>query len=382
MIPIFSPLPQYTWLKSSIDQAVADVLQSGHYILGPQVDAFESAFAETMGTPYAIGVNSGSDALFLALSALGIGPGDEVITTCFSYVATSESIVRTGARPVFVDVEPETFNMDLNMVRQAVTENTKALLVVHLFGLAMDMTSVMALAKELNLYVIEDCAQATGATWHGQPVGSYGDAGCFSFFPTKNLGAMGDAGAITVHDELLAKRLKSLRVHGAQPEDRYDHREPGINSRLDTLQAAILLEKLPHLESWNMDRRRIAQYYTEQIQSSDLNAMLIPPTVSTATSMHVFHQYTVRLKNQTAEARNGLQVALKDQGVMSMIYYPLPLHRQKTHTNLGYLSGAFPTAEQLAQQVLSLPIYPGLSRTDQVRVIEALKMACYSPSPV
>ena len=373
MIPIFSPVPQYDLLKTSINQALCDVAASGHYILGPAVQQFENVFAETTGTAYAIGVNSGTDALFLALRALDIGPGDEVITTCFSYVATSEVIVRTGATPTFVDIDPTTFNVDLKAIERAITPRTKALLPVHLFGLAVDMTQLMQLAQQHQLYVIEDCAQATGATWHGQPVGSFGNMGCFSFFPTKNLGALGDAGAITTNDARLAERLKSLRVHGATPENRYDHQESGINSRMDTLQAAVLLIKLDYLESWNTERRRIAQFYTEAIRNSSLKGYIIVPDIASMTSTHAFHQYTIRLNtSDTGETRNALQSALKDAGITSMIYYPIPLHLQKTHQSLGYQPGTFPVAEQASYQVLSLPIYPGLSKVDQETVIAAL----------
>lgn len=373
MIPIFNPAPQYALLKDTINEALTQVAQSGQYILGPQVSQFETEFAQATGSAYAVGVNSGTDALLLALRALDIGPGDEVITTPFSYVATSEAIVRTGARPVFVDVDPTTFNLDLNAVRAAITERTRAVIPVHLFGQAVDMTDLMAIANQHNLSVIEDCAQATGATWHGQPVGSFGAMGCFSFFPTKNLGAMGDAGAITTQDERLANRLKSLRVHGATPQNRYDHQESGINSRLDTMQAVVLLAKLPYLEQWNAERRQIAQYYTEAILNSDLKDKLTPPGVTHMMSTHVFHQYTVKLNTPNGALRDQLVEALKAHDVMAMIYYPIPLHLQQTHANLGYKPGDLPVAEQLAQQVFSLPMFPGLTRPQQDTVIEALK---------
>lgn len=375
MIPIFSPVPQYEALKASINQVLADVAASGHYILGPQVKQFEDDFAAAVGTAYAVGVNSGTDALFLALRALDIGPGDEVITTTFTYIATSEVIVRTGARPVLVDIDPETFNINLDAVEQAITERTKAIIPVHLFGLAVDMTRLMALAEKHGLYVVEDCAQAAGATWHGKAVGSMGHMGCFSFFPTKNLGAMGDAGAITTHDATLAARLRSLRVHGSKPDNKYDHQESGINSRLDTMQAAVLLEKLPHLESWNTERRRIAQFYTEQIEASELKQVLTPPAVSTMMSIHAFHQYTLTLKSTDPAVRDQLQASLREAGVTTMVYYPIPLHLQKTHEKLGYHRGDLPMAEQVAHQVLSLPIYPGMAKADQETVIAALKQA-------
>ncbi len=376
MIPIFSPVPQYEALKPSIDKALIDVAASGAYILGPQVTQFEADFAKAMGTPYSVGVNSGTDALLLALRALDIGPGDEVITTPFSYVATSEVIVRVGARPVFVDIDPDTFNLNLDLVEQAITPETKAIIPVHLFGLAVDMTRLMAIAQKHNLVVIEDCAQAAGATWQGKPVGSFGHAGAFSFFPTKNLGALGDGGAITTHNEALAERLKSLRVHGCTPSNKYDHQESGVNSRLDALQAAALLVKLPYLAQWNEERRRIAQYYTSQIQQSDLAKFVTPPkTSSEPTSLHAFHQYTVKLATDNPDVRQQVQTRLSELGVMAMIYYPIPLHLQKTHSSLGYQRGAFSMTEKVSNQVLSLPIYPGLKTSEQDTVIDALKQA-------
>ncbi len=375
MIPIFSPAPQYETLKASIDQALIDVAASGQYILGPQVGQFETAFAGRIQSRYGIGVNSGTDALLLALKALDIGPGDEVITTPFSYAATSEAIVRTGARPVFVDINPVTFNIDPDAVAAAITERTRALLPVHLFGLAADMTRLMEIAKRQNLSVIEDCAQSAGAVWDGKPVGSIGQFGCFSFFPTKNLGALGDAGAVTTNDESLANRVRALRVHGATPENRYDHQESGINSRLDTLQAAALLVKLPHLTAWNQERQAIARFYTDAIRHSELDQHLTAPDVPEADggNRHVFHQYTVRLNTTDAAARDTLQARLRDAGIMAMIYYPIPLHLQKTHANLGYRPGSMPQAELAAKQVLSLPIFPGMTREQQQTVIDALK---------
>lgn len=378
MIPIFSPVPQYDALKPSLERALLEVAASGHYILGPQVQQFEEAFAQAMGTSHAAGVNSGTDALFLALRALDIGPGDEVITTTFSYIATSEVIVRVGARPVFVDIDPDTFNLNLEALERAITDRTKAIIPVHIFGQAVDMTRLMAIAKRHSLYVIEDCAQATGATWQGQPVGSYGNMGCFSFFPTKNLGALGDGGAVTTNDPELARRVKSLRVHGSTPTNKYDHQESGINSRLDTLQAAALLVKLPHLPTWNDERRAIAQFYTERIQSSDLGKFLMPPKNAPEGSLHAFHQYTVRLNTTDPAVRTQLQDALKHAGVMAMIYYPIPLHLQKTHEKLGYKPGDLPVAEQVANQVLSLPIFPGMTKAQQESVIEALRQTVSS----
>jgi dTDP-4-amino-4,6-dideoxygalactose transaminase len=375
MIPIFSPAPQYDLLKNDIDAILIEVAASGQFILGPWVKQFEDDFAATMHCSEGVGVNSGTDALLLALKALDIGQGDEVITTCFSYIATSEVIVRVGATPIFVDINPESFNLSSEAVEAAITPRTKAIIPVHLFGQAVDMTALMAVAKKHGLFVIEDCAQAAGATWHGQPVGSYGDAGCFSFFPTKNLGALGDAGMITTQNKALADRMRSLRMHGATPENKYDHQESGINSRLDSLQAAVLGVKLPYLEEWNTQRRQIAQYYSEKIeQDTILKEAILAPQPPHFMSMHVFHQYTIRVKQE----RDALHEALSKLGVMAMIYYPIPLHLQKTHAALGYAVGQFPNAERVAEQVLSLPIYPGLSRAQQDSVIEALKQALVS----
>lgn len=379
MIPIFSPAPQYESLKTSIDEAVLNVIASGQYILGPQVQQFEEAFAQAVSARFAVGVNSGTDALLLALRALDIGPGDEVITTTFSYVATSEVIVRVGARPVFVDIDPKTFNLNLDAVKAAITERTKAIIPVHLFGLAVDMTQVMDLANANGLFVIEDCAQAMGATWQGKPVGSMGHIGCFSFFPTKNLGAAGDAGAITTNDPALAERLRSLRVHGCTPSNRYDHQESGVNSRLDTVQAAVLLVKLPHLEAWNKERQQIARFYTEQIENSELKERLTPPWAGGDGATHVFHQYTVKLNTMSPQERDQVQEALKQHGVMAMIYYPIALHLQKTHQNLGYKPGDLPVAEAVSHQVLSLPMFPGLTQDQMQTVMSALKQAVSSP---
>lgn len=363
-IPILDLKRQYASLQSELEATVLDVMASGGYVLGPRVERFEQAVADYLGARHAIGVANGSDALFLALKALGIGPGDEVITTCMSYIATSEAIVRTGATPVFVDIEADTFNIDLSKLELAITSNTKALLPVHLFGQALDMDSLMALAQHHNLKVVEDCAQAIGATWNGKAVGTFGDAGCFSFFPTKNLGAAGDGGLITTNCPELNQTLRMIRVHGAK--DRYDHVRDGINSRLDAIQAAILQVKLPYIDNYNQGRLAAAQRYAAGL--ADVPDVSCPTTKDGAS--HVFHQYTLRVP---ADKRDSLRDYLANQQIASMIYYPIPLHRQGTHKKFGYEAGSMPVAEQVAKEVLSLPMFPELTEDETSRVVQAIR---------
>lgn len=361
---------QVAALQPGLDQAIARVLESGHFILGPQVSQLEGDIARYLQVPHAIGVASGSDALYLALKAAGIGPGDEVITTAFSYIATSESIARAGARPVFAEIQADTFNIDVDDVKNRLTPNTKAILPVHLYGQAVEMEALMALARANNLLVIEDCAQAIGATDNGRAVGSFGDFGCFSFFPTKNLGAFGDGGLVTCLDEAMARRVKMLRVHGS--ETKYNHTlAGGVNSRLDELQAAILNVKLPHLNSWSDARRAIAQRYTEAF--AGLEGITTP--TSRPGADHVFHQYTLRIANGQ---RDALQTLLRDGfGVTSMVYYPIPLHLQGMHQNLGYQPGELPITERVANEVLSLPIYPEMDDAEINQVIDAVTTASH-----
>jgi dTDP-4-amino-4,6-dideoxygalactose transaminase len=368
-VPMLDLTRQRAQIGPAMDEAVLRVMASGQFILGPELDAFEREAAEWLGAAHAIGVASGTDALYLALMALGIGVGDEVITTSMSYIATSEAIARTGAKPVFVDVDADTFNLDMDAVLGAITPATRCLLPVHLFGRAVDMTALMDLAKRHELFVIEDCAQAMGARWDGQQVGTFGDFGCYSFFPTKNLGAHGDGGLVTARTSELAEKIRVLRLHGQTR--RYHHEvHGGINSRLDAMQAAILRVKLPCLNDWNAARRERAHWYNDALAGLP---GVVTPQVPTPEERHVFHQYTLRITPQARLTRDAVQQALADQQIASMIYYPVPLHRQGIHQDLHYPPSALPNAELVAQEVLSLPIYPELTRAEVNHVAGVLR---------
>ena len=397
-VPPFSLEEQLRQLGDSLDEAVLQVLRSGQYIGGGVVNAFETSFAEVCAVPHAIGCNSGTDALTLALRALDIGPGDEVITSSFSFFATAEAISAVGATPVFVDVDPASYLLDLDRIEAALTPSTRALLPVHLFGRPVDMERINAIALRHGLRVIEDCAQATGASWAGRPVGSWGDAGCFSFFPTKNLGAAGDGGAVVCRDSSLAQRIRELAVHG-MPR-RYLHTDLGYNSRLDAMQAAVLNVKLPHLPLWVERRRRIAQRYREAL--GDL------PTLQLADAGpdgHSWNQFVVRVPGCPAAqarcagrctpssdsanfglpeawCREWLKQRLQDEGVITIIYYPIPIHRQPAYAELGYGPGSLPVTERLCVEVLSLPIFPELDDEQQERVITTLRQLVGTASPV
>ncbi|MBF2077951.1 MAG: DegT/DnrJ/EryC1/StrS family aminotransferase [Synechococcales cyanobacterium T60_A2020_003] len=382
-IPPFELTHQYQTLASDIEAAVAQVLASGQYINGAIVDRFETEFAAYIGTRDCVTCNSGTDALYLALRALDIGSGDEVITTPFTFFATTETITAAGATPVFIDIDPATFNLDLNQIEAAITPRTKAILPVNLFGQPVDMTRLMAIARAHNLAVIEDCAQSTGAMWGKQKVGSIGHIGCFSFFPTKNLGACGDAGAITTNDPVLAEKVRTLKNHGQR--QRYIYEEIGINSRLDAVQAAILLIKLRHLDTWNAQRQAIADRYTQGLK--DVTGIVTPGAIAGGTS--VWNQYTIRVlldssfnghNSDDLLPRDRVRQALQDQGISSMIYYPLALHLQPVYANLGYQPGQLPHAEQAAQEVMSLPMFPELTQESQNRVITAVAAVVQSAS--
>jgi dTDP-4-amino-4,6-dideoxygalactose transaminase len=391
-VPPFSLSEQLKALGEELDQAVLQVLHSGQYIGGAVIAGFEQAFAATIGVAEAVGCNSGTDALVLALRGLGIGDGDEVITTAFSFFATAEAISSVGARPVFVDVDPHTYLINLDQLEAAITPATRALLPVHLFGRPVDMERVCAIAERHGLKVVEDCAQATGASWAGRPVGSGGDAGCFSFFPTKNLGGAGDGGAVTCRDPELAQAIRQLAVHG-MPR-RYLHTELGYNSRLDAIQAAVLAVKLPHLPRWVERRRALAARYSQQLAS--LDALQLPDG---GLEGHSWNQFVVRLPACPAGGhacpapggacvpsadsaafglpegccRDWLQRQLQDSGVSTIIYYPIPIHLQPAYAHLGYGPGSLPVTERLCAEVLSLPIFPELSEAQQQRVVEVLK---------
>lgn len=366
-IPLLDLAQQYQGLQQQLDEAVLKVMASGRYIGGEMVTRFEREFADYLGTEHCVSCNSGTDALFLALRALDIGPGDAVITTPFTFIATVEMISAVGATPMFVDIEAETFNLDLDQLVHLLESSrgpkAKAILPVHLFGRPVDMTALMALAEAYEIPVIEDCAQATGATWQGQRVGSFGIMGCFSFFPTKNLGAFGDGGAIATNNTRLAQRLRSLKEHGATR--RYYHEEIGVNSRLDALQAAILLVKLGYLDQWNQQRRQVAQRYKQLL--APLPELHLPKDVPG----HVWNQYSLRLA--ASQDRDRLRSRLQDQGIGTMVYYPTPLHVQPVYQHLGYAKGDFPVAEAVCSQVLSLPMFPELQSEQQEQVLYRLK---------
>ena len=360
-VPFLNLASQFATLKAELLPIVEQVLASGHYVLGPNVGAFEKELAIYVGARHGIGVNSGSDALTLALRALDIGPGDDVITTPFTYIAPAEAIHQTGARVVFADTDPDTFNIDPRDVARRITARTKAIIPVHLFGQASDLQGLRALTEPRDIRIVEDCAQAIGTRYQRQPVGSIGAVGCFSFYPTKNLGADGDGGMVTTNDDGLAHKLRMLRVHGI--EKRYYHDLHGYNSRLDELQAAILRIKLKHLDKWNERRGEIARQYDE-----GLKGLPVSTPARVADSTHVFHVYAIR----TAQ-RDALQKHLGDAGIPTIIYYPLPLHLQRVYADLGYKEGDFPQAEELSRRILPLPIYPEMTSEQVDYVVRTIR---------
>ncbi|GCE64632.1 DegT/DnrJ/EryC1/StrS family aminotransferase [cyanobiont of Ornithocercus magnificus] len=390
-VPLFSLTQQITGLGDELDAAVLQVLHSGQYIGGSETRRFEEAFAALIGIPHVVSCNSGTDALVLALRGLGVGTGDEVITCSFNFFATAEAISAVGATPVFVDVDPTTKLINPNQIEAAITPATRVLLPVHLFGRPVAMDQLMAIAQRHSLWVIEDCAQAAGASWDNRPVGSWGDAGCFSFFPTKNLGGAGDGGAITCHDASLAQRMRELAVHG-MPR-RYLHTALGINSRLDALQAAVLNVKLPHLNTWLDQRRHIAQRYFNGL--ADIPGLTLPDPANDGRTGHSWNQFVLRIANCSAVkpaennictpstdtmhslsegcCRDQLKQSLLDQGIQTTIYYPIPIHRQPAYSHLHLGPGSLPITEQLCSEVISLPIYPELPTDYQDWVMVALR---------
>ena len=355
MIPYADPKAQYLSLKDSIDGAIADVLKGGSYVLGTEVTNFERQFSDYNGTSHAVGVGSGTEALHIALRAFGIGPGDEVITVAHTAVATAAAISLSGARPIFLDVEPEFLTINPDLIEGAITTKTKAIIPVHIYGQPCEMDSIMEIARRKGVPVIEDCAQAHGATYKGKRVGSIGDVGCFSFYPTKNLGAIGDAGALVTNDDCLAEKIRHLREYG-WANDRTAKGE-GWNSRLDELQAAILRVKLTQLDIGNEHRRKHAQEYQD-----DLAALPVELPVERKSTKHVFHIYSVR-----AEKREALRSHLYDRGIQTNVHYPIPIHRQTYYRSIvGELS--LPVTEHAAETALSLPMYPELT-VDQIRFV-------------
>jgi len=360
MIPILDLRAQYDYLRDEIADALQRVLDSGQFVLGPDVSALEAEVAAYCGCAHGIGLASGTDALRLSLAALDIGPGDEVITTPFTFVATGNTISHSGASPVFVDINPRTFNLDPEAVAAAVTPRTKAIVPVHLYGQPADMDPILDLADRHGLAVIEDAAQAIGAEYKGRRAVSMGLLGCLSFYPTKNLGAYGDAGMVVTNDASLAAKLDVLRRQGGR--DRYYHDVLGFNSRLDSMQAAILRVKLRYLEAWQEQRRAAARRYDALLAGLPVITPYVRPDVR-----HVYHQYTLR-----APRRDELAGFLRGRDIGSMIYYPLPLHRQKMYAGLGMAEGSLPQAEAAGREVLSLPMYPELTAAQQEEVAAAI----------
>lgn len=368
MIPILDLKRQYNQIGSEIEKEVVEVLRSGSYILGQHNKALEADLADYVGVKHAIALNSGTDALHLALRALDIGAGDEVITVAFTFVATTEAIGIVGAKPVFVDIDADTFNIDVERIEKAITPKTKAILPVHLYGQPCDMDIIMDIAKKYDLFVIEDCCQAIGAKYKDKMVGSFGDVGCFSFFPTKNLGAMGDGGLLTTNSQLINDRVIALRNHGGAV--RYYHDEIGVNSRLDEIQAAILRVKFKHIDEWNKKRRENAYRYNELFSHYE--------DIQTPTELDdtycVYHQYTVKVPN-----RDEVHKLLQEAGIGAMLYYPVPLHLQKVHEYLGVKQGALPVTEHNTTLVISLPMFPELTYEEQKTVAETL-ISCIEKS--
>ena len=362
---------QYKSIKSEIDIAIKRVLDNGQFIGGKEVEEFEKEIAKFCGLKYAISVNSGTDALFLSLKALGIGKGDEVITTPFTFIATAEIIANCGAKPVFVDIDPKTFNIDPNSVLKYLStlrtkKRPKAIIPVHLFGQIADMDRIMRIARKYKLYVIEDAAQAIGAEYKGKKAGSIGDVGCFSFFPSKNLAAYGDGGMVVTNNKKIADKIRLLRNHGSSPKEKYLNLIVGTNSRLDALQAAILRVKLKYLPKWSKKRAEKATYYSTHLVTQSPNDLVTPYIAPGHT--HIFHQYTIRTKN-----RDQLKKYLEKNGIPTMIYYPLPLHFQPAFKYLSYKKADFPEVEKAAKEVLSLPIYPELKKAEQDFIIRKIK---------
>jgi dTDP-4-amino-4,6-dideoxygalactose transaminase len=361
-VPFLDLKAQFAEIRGELFDAVTRVLESQHFILGPEVEALEHEVAEYVGAEFAVGCGSGSDALLLALMAIGIEPDDEVITSPFTFGATAGSIARLKARPVFVDIHRDTFNLDERQLEAAITPRSRAIMPIHLFGLPANMDAVLEIAHKHRLAVIEDAAQAIGSRWKEKSVGTLGTFGCFSFFPSKNLGGAGDGGMITTNDPQLAQRLRILRVHGARKK--YQYELLGINSRIDALQAAILRVKLRYLNAWTQRRRRNAERYRELFAEYELTRTVGLPC-SEETSFHVYNQYSIRVQR-----RDELQAYLRDHGIPTEIYYPSPLHVEPAFTYLGYRDGDFPKAEATCHEVLSLPIYPELT-PDQQRAVVA-----------
>ena len=364
MIPIINSKRQYETIGPELEKAVVEVLRSGSYILGKNNQALQEELAKYIGVKHTVTLNSGTDALHLALRALDIGKGDEVITVAFTFVATTESVEIVGATPVFVDIDKDTFNMNAKLIEEKITPKTKAIMPVHLYGQPCDMDVIMDVAKRYNLHVIEDCCQAIGAEYKGKKVGTFGDIGCYSFYPTKNLGAMGDGGLVTTNSDYLKDRIVALRNHGGAV--RYHHDEIGVNSRLDEIQAAILRVKLPYIDEWNKKRRAHAAFYNELFARY--------PEIETPKELDntycVYHQYTIKVPN-----RDEVHKLLQEAGIGAMIYYPIPLHMQKVHAHLNVPENSLPVTVENTKHVLSLPMFPEITEEEQRTVVEEVVKA-------
>jgi len=365
-VPLLDLSRQYNQLQNELEEALIKVARSGRYILGPEVEGLEKELAEMCQAKYAIGVSSGSDALVLALMALDVGEGDEVITTPFTFFATVGAIARLGAKPVFADIDPKTFNLDPKKVEAAITDKTKAILPVHLYGQMADMDSFMEISKKHNVAIVEDAAQAIGSfNSHGKRAGSLGDFGCFSFFPSKNLGAMGDGGLVVTNDEALYEKGKILRAHGSKPK--YYHSIVGGNFRLDPMQAAVLRVKAPHLEKWHKQRKENADRYREifaEYRDQLEGKIDLPQEIE---GRHIYNQFVLR-----AEKRDELKAYLAENGIGCEIYYPLSLHMQKCFSYLGYKEGDFPESEKAAKETLAIPVFPELTEEEARYVVKSI----------
>jgi dTDP-4-amino-4,6-dideoxygalactose transaminase len=370
-IPLLDLKAQYATIRNDVKKAVDEVMESQVFILGPEVDKLEKSVAAYSQTPYAVGVSSGTDALLVSLMALDIHPGDEVITTPFTFFSTAGVVSRLNARPVFVDIDPVTFNIDPAKIERAITKKTRAIIPIHLFGQCADMDPIMEIAGKHHLSVIEDAAQSIGAGYKGRPAGSIGHLGIFSFFPSKNLGGFGDGGMVVMNDAGLYDRVKMLRVHGSKPK--YYHKIVGGNFRLDALQAAVLNVKLKYLNGWSRKRRENADYYDQKFKESGLirkGLVQTPVPVyrdGADRNYHIYNQYTIRVKD-----RDKLQTHLKNRSIGTEVYYPLPLHLQECFQDLGWKKGDFPVVEEAAGDVLSIPIYPELSPDQKDYVVHKI----------
>ena len=360
-VPLLDLKAQYATIREEIRAAIDEVMDSQHFVLGPKVTALEQQIAAYSGTKYAVGVASGSDALLLALMALDVGPGDEVITTPYTFFATASAVSRLGATPVFVDIHPRTYNIDPDGIEEKITDRTRAILPVHLFGQMADMDPIMEMAEKHGVKVVEDAAQSIGATYKERKAGAIGKVGCFSFFPSKNLGGCGDGGMVVTNEEDVAERIRVLRVHGSKPK--YYHQMVGINSRLDALQATVLSTKLNYLEGWSAARRRHAAFYDAAFSDANVETPYIEPF-----NVSIYNQYILRIA-----CRDELIAHLKKHGIGCEIYYPVPLHLQACYQHLGYREGDFPESERASRETLALPVYPELTEMQQECVVSRIK---------